>query len=307
MSAATPPSTAWQDRGSSIATLAEKCLWSKKGRVALDYLHRRGFTDETIHQAHLGYIPQDYYDALAKWGLVRENLTSISTKVFLPRGILIPWWAEGHLWKITVRRPVRPGDHRRYMEVLGSRECLFNADTISSKKTAVLYEGIFDALSGMQEAPMLAHVATDDTHKCRHARWIAKLAMPPALLIAYDADAAGDKGAAFWQKTFPEAIRWQPWAKDTNEMLVQGLGIGKWLELGIATAHRSTVPQALPCVVDGKSQERVWELAEALGFPACAEEAQGDARWIEHLAYSDRHECLILENALNSLGAYLQR
>jgi DNA primase len=51
------PSRAWQERATAVLHQGQKILWSGRGRAALQYLRGRGFTDETIRGAHLGYIP----------------------------------------------------------------------------------------------------------------------------------------------------------------------------------------------------------------------------------------------------------
>jgi len=160
-----------------------------------------------------------------QWGIQTSRLV-------IPRGIVIPWYHAGDLWKITLRLG-KSADHR-YEQVLGSQECLFNADSISSDKITILYEGVFDTLSGQQLAPEFAHVATDDVQKCRSARWIARLCLASRVLVADDAHEAGDREAAFLTRTLPHASRWRPWAKDANAMLEQGLDILEWLVLGLA-------------------------------------------------------------------------
>lgn len=220
----THPSLKWQETGRALCHGAQACLWSRRGAAGLAYLRSRGLTEASIREAMLGFSP----------GLVMAGETwGIQTKqVVIPRGIVIPWYCGSELWKITLRLG-KNADHR-YEQVLGSQECLYNADTISSESTIVLYEGVFDALSGQQLVPEFAHVATDDVQKCRSARWIVKLCLASRVLIAYDADEAGDRESAFWTRTLSHAVRWRPWAKDVNAMLVEGQNILEWLVLGLA-------------------------------------------------------------------------
>ncbi len=220
----TAPIKTWQETGRALCHAAQQCLWSRRGEAGLAYLHGRGFTDATIREAMLGYCP-GLSMAGEQWGIQTKQLV-------IPKGIVIPWYSGGQLWKITLRLG-KSADHR-YEQVLGSQECLYNADSISSDKITVLYEGAFDALSGQQVAPEFAHVATDDTRKCHQARWIARLCLASRVLVAYDAEESGDIGASFWTRTLPHASRWRPWAKDANVMLEQGLDLLEWLVLGLA-------------------------------------------------------------------------
>ncbi len=219
------PGKIWQETGRGFIHLAQSYLWSSHGTAGLAYLYGRGFTDATIREAMLGFCPGGEM-ADTQWGLHTS-----SGKVKIPKGIVIPWYCGGELWKITLR--LGKSSPNRYTQILGSSECLYNADKISSDSTIVLYEGVFDALSGQQVAPEFAHVATDDVQKCRSARWIARLCLASRVLVAYDADEAGDRESLFWTHTLSHATRWRPWAKDVNTMLVQGPDILEWLVLGL--------------------------------------------------------------------------
>jgi len=222
-----PPPKKWQEMGRGLCHVAQQYLWSPRGQAGLAYLHGRGFTDATIREAGLGYCP-GLSMAGEQWGIQTSRLV-------IPKGIVIPWYHAGELWKITLRdiNESCPKE-KRYRQILGSSECLYNANKISSDSTIVLYEGAFDALSGQQLAPELVHVATDDVQKCRSARWIARLCLASRVLVAYDADEAGDRESTFWTRTLSHATRWRPWAKDVNAMLVDGPDILEWLVLGLA-------------------------------------------------------------------------
>lgn len=227
MTVSRAPLKIWQGAGRGFCHVSHHLLWSKRGELALAYLRARGFTDAMIQEAGLGYWPGPKFKEFkgSEWGIKAPLLK-------IPRGITIPWYHAGDLWKITLRLG-KEADHR-YEQVLGSQECLYNVDKISSEKTTVLYEGVFDALSGQQLAPEFAHVATDDVKKCRSARWIVKLCLSLRVLVAYDADEAGDREAAFWTRTLSHAVRWRPWNKDVNAMLIEGQDILEWLVLGLA-------------------------------------------------------------------------
>ena len=60
---------AWQSRAKAVAVEAERALWAPCGARALAYLRGRGFTDDTIRGARLGYVPKDLREAFEAWGL----------------------------------------------------------------------------------------------------------------------------------------------------------------------------------------------------------------------------------------------
>ena len=53
----TPPCKQWQEHAEVWIQQAQKWLWSPVGATALEYLHRRGFSDETIYHDHLCLCP----------------------------------------------------------------------------------------------------------------------------------------------------------------------------------------------------------------------------------------------------------
>src|SRR6266700_4092512 len=252
-----PPSQRWQERAEAMVHQAQKILWSGRGRDALQYLRGRGFTDETIRGAHLGYIPLTgegrwVRDTVESWGL--SSAGDPDACLWLPEGILIPWWASGHLWKLTVRRlsGLKAGD-AKYVQVKGSGEGLYNVDALGAGVALVVCESELDALSGQQTcADLAAFVATGATTRARRACWVERMTRAPWALIAYDDDLpgsngtrAGDAGAAYWVRTLPQAIRWTPWAHDVNEMLQGGQDLRRWVELGraVALVERSSVEE----------------------------------------------------------------
>jgi|GEM_PF-687854 len=95
-----PPSAAWQATALALVEDAEAKLWEPEGQRALGWLRRRGFTDATIRAARFGYQGYD------------ERFDLDGQRAWAPRGIVIPWFAEGQLWRVNIRRPVEPGAWR---------------------------------------------------------------------------------------------------------------------------------------------------------------------------------------------------
>src|SRR6266566_7628082 len=75
-----PPNQVWQHKASRYADMAQASLWTSEGKEGLDYLLSRGLTEETIHQAQLGYA-------------VYRGIPSL----------VIPWYANGVYWRINLR------------------------------------------------------------------------------------------------------------------------------------------------------------------------------------------------------------
>jgi hypothetical protein len=225
--------------------MAQEALWSAAGSKALAWLRSRLFIDETIRTARFGFNPEDRYQPRASWGLpAAHNQQGKEKRVWLPRGIVIPWEISGALWRVNIRRPrtdiqVR-GD--KYIGPAGCAPGLYLADRLLPGHAAVVVEGEFDAQIVSQHAgDFAAAVATGSTAGARRLRWIAKLALASRVLLAFDADAAGDEAARYWLDLLPKAVRWRPyWGKDVNEMAMQGGDLRSWVWAGLETAPRAS-------------------------------------------------------------------
>ena len=160
-------------------------LWSEQEQAALDYLYSRGFTDETIKAAGLGYNPTRS-EMKNKWRVGRGH--------FLAKGLVIPWFIEGELWRITIRdESVQKGESGRYKQVKGGSNGLYFADTLIYNRPVILVEGEFDALSILQVCGHDVSVcATGSTEGSHITRWVSALAQKDLVLIAFDAEK--DKG-----------------------------------------------------------------------------------------------------------------
>jgi DNA primase len=244
-----PPPKKWQETAELVVLSAEKYLWNKAPH-ALDYLRKRGFNDETIQQARLGYVPlaKDgtwYQRPFEAWGLTDEMLTDKQKAkggVKVPPGILIPWYADGQLWKLAIKRFEAREDEMPYGQVTGSKDALYNSDALERNKPVVLVEGEFDALSVHQEArDLIATIATGSTVKARIPLWIAKFSsLANCVLLSFDLDDnnSGGNARALWRKTLSESIPWPPFSHDCNDMLKEGKSIRKWVELGLSLMEK---------------------------------------------------------------------
>jgi DNA polymerase I len=248
------PPAQWQNAASAFYRHCQRVLWSEQGQNALAYLRLRGFTDLTIKAAKLGYHPRAIYGAAREWGRA----------VKLAQGIVIPWFFERKVWRITIRDERVAEGERRYTQVAGGSNGLYLADTLTFKRPlVVMTEGELDALSIAQECEKrVAIVATGTTQGSHTPRWISMLAKQEApVLIAFDAEKNGDTAARWWIQRLENAQRLRPWWKDVNQMLQDGADLKEWLAMGLGErdgVHPIAPPEeeiALNCCVCGKEVE----------------------------------------------------
>jgi hypothetical protein len=253
------------------AEMCEHFLWrTKQGQPYLEYLRGRGLKDEIISEKRFGFMPlaQDgrwQQDSFADWGLTEEMLSPEQLAkgcVRVPDGLVIPWFIHGNeLWKITIKRPFAGPKELSYGQIVGSRECLYNYDLVSSALPAMLTESVIDCLSVEQEAgDLVIPVATDSAARCRLPRWIARMAQAPFVLQSFDADEPGDKGAEEWMQLLANCTRWVPLAHDSNDMLKAHMNVRQWVQLGIKTAEAApalTVSLDMPVNGEAAVEEKV--------------------------------------------------
>lgn len=205
-----PPNQTWQDRAANYAEQAQARLWTPEGQAGLDYLRSRGLLDKTIEAARLGYA------------LYSVRLASGERRV-LPC-IVIPWFTDGVYWRINMLNMSRKPDEEKYYNVPGSSNAgLYMGDSLKLQRPVSMTESEIDGLSIAQEAgDLVSVVATGSTSGSRTDKWVARLALAPAVLLSQDNDASGDQGAKYWLHVLEHnAIRYRPiFHKDANAMLV---------------------------------------------------------------------------------------
>ncbi len=203
-----PPDASWRSRAEEIVKHAEVGLWGEQGKPALHYLkEQRGLTETTILEARLGYIAGDYRD----W----KTLNGLT----VPCGITIPWYADGVIWGIKVRRAA---GQQRYQQVSGGniKGCLYLADTIQPGLPLMITEGEFDALIVRQVANDLVSVASigSAANKTINSRWFSKIISAPSILLRMDEDQAGHRAISQIGKLSQAVMCVQvPHGKDVND------------------------------------------------------------------------------------------
>ena len=212
-----PPSAQWQCDAHEVIEQAEEILWSSAGEPALNYLFDSGLTIVVICDARLGYIPGDYRD----W----RELSSLR----VPCGIIIPWFAADALWAVKVRRAT---GFPKYMQVAGgSSHGLYGADYLPYHQTALFCEGEFDVLIARQEVgKWLCPVSLGSASSRLPARWQAELSGIRNILVTYDNDEAGAKGAEQLLKISPRFRELKiPFAKDISDYYLHGGNVYEWI------------------------------------------------------------------------------
>ena len=178
-----PPPRQWQAENGTYVQVCHKQLWESCGETALDWLHNRGLTDETIRAAGLGYDPDE-------------------------DSVVIPWTHKGALRKVNCRRlSAEP----RYKMLTGSVGGVLYPDApIIPGKPVLLCEGELDALLVNQECGDFLQAVTLGSASARPTAEVLASLSSSFLLLGQDADTAGDKSAGYWQGIVRRSIRVRP-------------------------------------------------------------------------------------------------
>jgi hypothetical protein len=171
--------------------------------------------------AGLGYESDGHHES---WG---------KREVYTPSGVVIPYWTDdGTLWHVNVRRI--DGGLPKYLPPAGGSNAMYGGDCVGDKLPVVLVEGELDALTVRQVAgDITTTVATGSTCKGRDDSWFLPMCTAPVVLVAFDADVAGEKASRFWIDNLPGiAFRWKPTEHDINDMLTNGIDVRSWVIQG---------------------------------------------------------------------------
>jgi len=190
-----PPGDDWQTAAMRVALDCEKELWDGQHDVVVGWLAERGLAPTTLQRWIIGLNPK----ARELHGL------------WVPKGVTIPHWHESSntLWGIKVRQG--QGAKQKYRHVKGGTDGMFGADTLAGHDVAVICEGEFDAMLLHAHVGDLVAVVTLGSASSKDMDpWLPWLLRVDRLLIATDADQAGDQAAEYWLKLTKRAQRLRP-------------------------------------------------------------------------------------------------
>lgn len=245
----TAPADAWVEHASKFVQWAHEQLLNNQEQ--LDYLAARGINRESIEKFKLGYNPgkngKDLYRAREAWGLETVMNGDKKKKLWLPIGIIIPYFADNVLRRVRIRIPADRRTERfsvPYYLVPGS-----SMDTFVTRGDAKAYtvvEAELDAIMIDQHAGSItgAMAMGNSTAKpTEHAFKLLSDCLHISNALDYDATETdpgknpGGVGALWWQKHFTQVERWPvPVGKDPGDAFKAGINILEWVKLGLPPA-----------------------------------------------------------------------
>ncbi len=221
----------WQQGALALVYASFQALWhTPQGHAARQWLHNRGLSDEVIRSCCLGFNPHSRHEPEELWGFPRNGS---GKNIWLPSGITIPWYIQGKFWRVNIRQLEGTP---KYISPKGYANGLYNVDAIQLDCIVVMVEGEFDVLAMATHAgDILAQynivpVATGSSNGARIPRWVMRVGLARRVLLAFDADHAGDEAADWWHDSLGEmADRLKPTQHDVTDMVKAGDDVRGWL------------------------------------------------------------------------------
>ncbi|PWG00775.1 DNA primase [Levilactobacillus bambusae] len=188
---------------------------TEAGQSALDYLHGRGLTDETIETYQLGFAPAERllkpfvdqrqldYQLLRKSGLFIESQTGDLRDRFADRLMFPIRNSSGRVIAFSGRLLELMDGQPKYLnspetELFSKRKTVFNFDLarpeIRKMGAVILFEGFMDVISAHQ-AGVLNGIASMGTSLTKEQIYTLER-VTDQLLICYDGDMPGQKATS---------------------------------------------------------------------------------------------------------------
>lgn len=256
------PSGAWCAYAAKLLAEAKERIW--KQSAALNWLAARGITEEAVRAYHIGYLPAEgtrypgRYRARSALGLAPRNGDDgrEHTKLFIPRGIVIPTLApDGRVLNLRIRRHKEDLSERapKYLELEGSCKAPLFLRSSRPAPLAVYFvtEAELDAMlihhaTGGVIGAMAVRTNRGKPDAAAHTR----LRYAARVCIALDYDDPGADGVDFWERAYPTSLRWPtPEGKDPGDAFSLGVDIRGWVAAALPASI--SLPQKSESRQDG--------------------------------------------------------
>lgn len=226
------PQDAWREKAAALVDYAHEQLIGNE--TMLGYLSDRGLDRTAVERFKLGYLPGDLFRPRSPWGLAEElREDGRPKKLLIPQGIVIPFFDQGGVHRVRIRRDNPPAGHGRYYWLPGSGT---DVAVIGAEAQAyVVVESDLDALLVVAAAgDLVGAVPLGSVVVKPKAQADARLVDALCILVALDNDEAGEKAWPWWENQYRRAARWPvPAGKDPGEFVQHAGDVRAWVRDGL--------------------------------------------------------------------------
>lgn len=246
------PSFPWQEKAEAILFSAYKYLLSGHGKKHRDWLNARGISDKTIKEARLGWCVRSLSFSPESWGITpTEEKGAKKTNVWVPEGLIIPYFVDGKPVRLRIRQE-NPISDDRYILVKGSSTGYLDhkahaVDFPNTDLPVVLCESELDGWLLHQEIGNLATVVSIGNAQARPDQASHETLEKAQVITILDNDAAGAAEQKWWSKTYPGCSNWfMPVGKDPGEAYAF-INIREWFtkKLGLVVKEKDELDEFL--------------------------------------------------------------
>jgi len=212
----------------------------------LKYLESRGLDIKAVKAFRLGWFAGEkgkkcQFRPRTAWGLskIKSEKTGRDKMLWIPRGIIIPAFKSGRVYRIRIRRPkadIINTDYAKYYIVPGSG---MEAMTLHpEKKTITIVEAELDGMLVARYAGSVTGVVALGAAQIKPGSSVYyHLKKAIRILVALDYDKAGQTAWKWWAENFSNAKLWPvPDGKDPGEAFEKGVDIKEWVRSGLPPA-----------------------------------------------------------------------
>lgn len=249
------PTARWAHKSGELVSWAHRQLLRSPGQ--LDYLAQRGLSLQTVKAFKVGLntgdCGRDLWRSREAWGLPRETKADgKDKKLWLPRGIVIPYIRNGQLVRVRIRRPSPRQFGPKYYVVPGSgmAPMVIRPEARAFVAVEAELDAILCAVSapenvgavGLGSLGTKPDAATDAI--LRKSLCILNALDFERVLPTDDSDDARKEAAKkekmktrqrdWWQTVYQQAERWPvPDGKDPGEAFQKGEDLRTWIMSGL--------------------------------------------------------------------------
>ena len=222
------PPIEWRKQAGSFVLYCQEQL--RKDRFASELLFKRGFSQESIEQFHLGWNPTSLWLKRSDWGLGSEE-----KKLWIPKGLLIPTHDSftGEPLKLKIRRSDWQEEDKlpKYVEISGSMQGP-GVYGCQEGRPIVVVESELDAMLLQQcVGDMCCSIALGGASKRPDVESHKLLLKASMIFFSLDVDTAGALAYRWWSQTYPcLKLRPPPVGKSPGDAYLAGIDLRKWIK-----------------------------------------------------------------------------
>ena len=235
------PCNRWAKKAAAFVEESHKALLTNSDE--LEYLESRGIDEMAVKNFKLGWFPGEngnpcMFRPRTPWGLpeIKSEKTGKSKMLWVPRGLVIPCFKNGKIYRIRIRRPdadIKSPQDIRYYVLPGSGMEAMGLNP--GRKAFVVVESELDGfLIARKAGSVVGVVALGNAQSKPGAGVVPYLNNALTILVGLDYDAAGKASWPWWRDNFRNSKLWPvPVGKDPGDAFKAGVDIKEWLLAGL--------------------------------------------------------------------------